>query len=167
VETGTMARLLRHRQTKEAETDRPGLTSTAPHSYSTVKTIACGNAGRFRCTRCYSCAFYQYKVHTRPRVQRAPGIPHALKGARDKCTARAQRVAGSGRHILICRHCKARLVRRSSTSEGGGDEAIILRHSGAMRSIEPGISRFRVWSCGPSRNDGACGSLGLKRPFEN
>src|SRR5258708_17644315 len=22
-----------------------------------------------------------------------------------------------------------------------------------MRSIEPGISRFRVWSCGPSRND--------------
>jgi hypothetical protein len=30
-----------------------------------------------------------------------------------------------------------------------------LRHSGAMRSIEPGISRFRVWSFGPSRNDGA------------
>src|SRR5450759_4809107 len=28
-------------------------------------------------------------------------------------------------------------------------------HSGAMRSIEPGISRFRVWSFGPSRNDGA------------
>src|SRR5258707_10881781 len=23
-----------------------------------------------------------------------------------------------------------------------------------MRSIEPGISRFRVWSFGPSRNDG-------------
>nr|WP_249151114.1 hypothetical protein [Bradyrhizobium sp. JYMT SZCCT0180] len=30
----------------------------------------------------------------------------------------------------------------------------LLRHSGAMQSIEPGISRFRVWSCGPSRNDG-------------
>src|SRR5437879_2623927 len=29
------------------------------------------------------------------------------------------------------------------------------RHSGAMRSIEPGISRFRVWSFGPSRNDRA------------
>ncbi len=29
------------------------------------------------------------------------------------------------------------------------------RHSGAMRSIESGISRFRVWSFGPSRNDGA------------
>src|SRR6185436_18647980 len=27
------------------------------------------------------------------------------------------------------------------------------RHPGAMRSIEPGISRFRVWSFGPSRND--------------
>src|SRR6266852_6760965 len=42
------------------------------------KTIACGNAGRFRCTRCCSCAFYHYQVHTKPRVQRAPGIPHAL-----------------------------------------------------------------------------------------
>src|SRR5438132_14361518 len=30
----------------------------------------------------------------------------------------------------------------------------LLRQSGAMRSIEPGISRFRVWSFGPSRNDG-------------
>src|SRR5229473_3484672 len=59
VETGTMARPLRHRQTKGAETDTPGLTFTAPHSYSTVKTIACGNAGCFRCT-CgfYPCAFY-------------------------------------------------------------------------------------------------------------
>src|SRR5450631_825051 len=40
------------------------------------------------------------------------------------------------------------------------------RHSGAMRSIEPGISRFRVWSCGPSRNDGvwlAMTALQLKR----
>src|ERR1700682_6351131 len=45
VETGTMARLLRHRQTKEAETDRPGLTSTAPHSYSTVKPLRAGMPG--------------------------------------------------------------------------------------------------------------------------
>src|SRR5579871_629169 len=30
---------------------------------------------------------------------------------------------------------------------------IWFRHSGAMRSIEPGISRFRVRSFGPSRND--------------
>ncbi len=40
-----MARLLRHRQTKGAETDTPGLTFTAPHSYSTVKTIARGMPG--------------------------------------------------------------------------------------------------------------------------
>src|SRR5450432_4203827 len=45
VETGTMARLLRHRQSKEAETDRPGLTSTAPHSYSTVKPLRAGMPG--------------------------------------------------------------------------------------------------------------------------
>jgi hypothetical protein len=42
VETGITARPLRHRQTKGAETDTPDLTSTAPHSYSTVKTIAQG-----------------------------------------------------------------------------------------------------------------------------
>src|SRR5882757_9077675 len=29
-------------------------------------------------TRCYSCAFYQYKAHARLRVQRASGVPHAL-----------------------------------------------------------------------------------------
>ena len=28
------------------------------------------------------------------------------------------------------------------------------RHSGAMRSLEPGISRFRVWCFRSSRNDG-------------
>src|ERR1700688_1996481 len=32
------------------------------------------------------------------------------------------------------------------------------RHSGAHRRCEPGISRFRVWSFGPSRNDGEAGS---------
>jgi hypothetical protein len=40
------------------------------------------------------------------------------------------------------------------------------RHSGAMRSIEPGISRFRVWSCGPSRNDGVWLAMTV-RLFEN
>jgi hypothetical protein len=47
----------------------------------TVKTTACGNAGRFRCDRCeYSCAFSITIPHTRLRVHRAPGIPHALYG---------------------------------------------------------------------------------------
>ena len=41
------------------------------------------------------------QLHTRPRVQRAPGIPHALKGARDSCTTRAQRVAGMRTHIVF------------------------------------------------------------------
>jgi hypothetical protein len=36
VETGTTARLFRHRQTKGVETDTPSLTFTAPHSYSTA-----------------------------------------------------------------------------------------------------------------------------------
>jgi hypothetical protein len=41
----------------------------------------------------YSCAFYQYKVHTRPRVQRAPGVPHALFRAEASSTPRAHSVA--------------------------------------------------------------------------
>jgi hypothetical protein len=40
VETGTTARPFRHRQTKGAETDTPGLTFTAPHSYSTAVKAA-------------------------------------------------------------------------------------------------------------------------------
>jgi hypothetical protein len=43
----------------------------------------------------YSCAFYQSKVHTRLRVQRASGIPHALcfSWAKNPCTTRAHRAA--------------------------------------------------------------------------
>src|SRR3984893_4288911 len=82
----------RWRQVRGVASAQPGLDKTYPlttvakepghrgeHDISR-KTIACGNAGRFRCTRCYSCAFYHYQVHTRPRVQRAPGVPHALFG---------------------------------------------------------------------------------------
>ena len=37
METRTMARSLRHRQTKGAETDTPDLTFSAPHPYSTIR----------------------------------------------------------------------------------------------------------------------------------
>src|ERR1700730_10715111 len=97
----------RWRQVRGVASAQPGLDKTYPlttvakepghrgeHDISR-KTIACGNAGRFRCTRCYSCAFYHYQVHTRPRVQRAPGIPHALYRAEDKCKPRAHRAARS------------------------------------------------------------------------
>ena len=42
------------------------------------------------------------QVHTRPRVQRAPGIPHALQGAKDSSTTRAQRAAGSRSRVWNC-----------------------------------------------------------------
>ena len=46
-----------------------------------------------------------YTLHTRLRVQRAPGIPHALNRAKDKCTTRALHVA---RFIRMSgdRHCE-------------------------------------------------------------
>ena len=42
--------------------------------------LACpGNVGCFPVARCeYSCAYYYQYAHTRLRVHRAPGIPHAL-----------------------------------------------------------------------------------------
>src|SRR5216684_1592207 len=106
----------------------------------TVKTIACGNAGRFRCARCCSCAFYQYKVHTRPRVQRAPGIPHALHGGRE-INAQLGRIAPRDRDVMF------------------GADTVIPGRCGASNP-ESRDSPMRncaseVWSCGPSRNDGA------------
>src|SRR5450755_2425295 len=79
-------------------------------------------------------------------AQQAPGIPHALHRAKDKCTTRAHRAARSRSNVWNwSRH----------------------RHSGAMRSIEPGISRFRVWSCGPSRNDGVWIATSLRAKRSN
>src|SRR6266851_398029 len=135
-----MARPLRHRQTKGAETDTPGLTFTAPHSYSTVKTIACGNAGRSgvlvvtrvrstntKCTRGRGCSGH-------------PAFPTPSKGARAKRTTRAHRAARAESY-----------VERS--------EATRLRHSGMVRRTRcaiahRGISRFRVRCFASPRNDG-------------
>src|ERR1700682_1885969 len=83
---------------------------TGESAKETVKTIACGNAGRLRCTRCYSCAFYHYQVHTRPRVQRAPGIPHALFGREISCIARAHRAARA-------KTCHESVIARSEADE--------------------------------------------------
>ena len=44
-------------------------------------------------------------LHARLRVQRAPGIPHALCWADHSCTTRAQCVAGMRRYVC-CRHCE-------------------------------------------------------------
>src|SRR6266436_7472335 len=46
------------------------------------KTIACGNAGRFRCTRCYSCAFYHYKCTRGRGCQGHPSFPTPSLGGR-------------------------------------------------------------------------------------
>src|SRR5256885_15849170 len=50
--------------------------------------------------------------------------------------------------------------------DSGLAEPVNGRHSGAMRSIEPGISRFRVWSFGPSRNDVVGESLAKQIDWE-
>src|ERR1700716_136200 len=61
------------------------------------KTIACGNAGCSGGPVVATLVCHHHTLRTRLRVQRAPGIPHALCWAKDSCTARAHRAAGSRR----------------------------------------------------------------------
>ena len=57
----------------------------------TVKTIACGNAGRFRCTRCYSCAFYYTKCTRGCGCSGHPAFPTPSLGERFSNTSGASR----------------------------------------------------------------------------
>src|SRR5438093_5920427 len=87
------------------------------------KTIARGVPGDFRCDRGDYARVLCFISHARLRVHWAPGIPCAL------CFLWAddflQNSDASRREIAESRrHCEERLVRRSSTSEGGSDEAI-------------------------------------------
>src|SRR5216683_7424237 len=79
----------------------------------------------------YSCAFYQYQVHTRPRVQRASGIPHALWAEGNSNTSGAPRrenevvcetIATSLRGALATKIplflCAARWIASRSLSSG-------------------------------------------------
>ncbi len=71
----------------------------------TVKTIACGNAGRFRCTRCCSCAFYHYKCTRGCGCSGHPAFPTPSLGREFR--ARLGRIAPRDREVAfgIPRHC--------------------------------------------------------------
>jgi hypothetical protein len=56
---------------------------TEESTKETVKTIACGNAGRFRCTRCCSCAFYHSKCTRDRGCSGHPAFPTPSLGAKD------------------------------------------------------------------------------------
>ena len=91
-----------------------------------------------------------------PTITRIPAPPACSRpsstrpsGAPGSCSRPAARKAATRRNTSHNRHCEERMRRR-------------LRHSGAMRSIEPGSSRFRVragarpgMTAGVDRNDGS------------
>ena len=79
-----------------------------------------------------------------PRRRRVQGSVRSRR--RDHAGARRRRTDDGG---VPAGEYAARGLRDSRAGEAGGVRG--RRHSGAMRSIEPGISRFRVWSFGPSR----------------
>src|ERR1700680_1897604 len=96
------------------------------------KTIACGNAGRFRCTRCYSCAFYHYKVHTRPRVQRASGVPHALFWAEEMHTSGASRREIANEYLRLDTALVPRMLRSAISAFTRVFDALCLRRDGLL-----------------------------------
>jgi hypothetical protein len=85
----------------------------------------------------YSCAFYQYQVHTRPRVQRASGIPHALFGR--KIQQRLARIAPRGRERVFRRHCDHRAPQPSSPAKAG-DPVFRGVNDGVEKSQRTGYS---------------------------
>src|SRR5712672_1328958 len=113
------------------------------------KTIARGMPGDFRCDRGDYTRVLS-TLHTRLRAHRAPGIPCALYFIGRTFLQNLGRLAPRDRGVVFelgQRHCEERLVRCSSTSEGGSDEAI---HSSfvapwiASRSLSSGAH-----SCDP------------------
>jgi hypothetical protein len=65
--------------------------------------------------------FLPLQVHTRPRVPRASGVPHALclKEGQGSCTTRAHRAAGSRAHVF--RSLKIESDVRNGASAAGQD----------------------------------------------
>src|SRR5229473_2646659 len=110
------------------------------------KTIACGNAGRFRCTRCYSCAFYHYKCTRGRGCNGRPAFPTPSRGR--EIHQRLGRVARRGRGRVFGEYeCAVIFVKRSDDSpqapsfrdapSGAGPES---RDSGFDASHRPGMT---------------------------
>src|SRR6266403_5911615 len=133
------------RTVKSCGSDAPGLASSLREdAQATVttkpghrgerevsrKTIAQGRPGLFRCT-CGDYARVSISLHTRLRVQWAPGFPCALCSQRGKrtCKTRAKSRRGIAESCPVAWYDgywrKERVVYRGPTSEGACDKASI------------------------------------------
>src|SRR5712672_793107 len=80
----------------------------------------------------YSCAFYHYQVHARPRVQRASGVPHALFGR--KIYQSLGRMARRGHEAVFSRHCEPTGRANARPMTGSAKQSILsLRRDGLLR----------------------------------
>ena len=86
------------------------------------------------------------QVHTRPRVQRAPGIPHALQGGErfinGSGASRREREGVCGLDVIASAATQTPSFRDAPS--GADPES----RDSPMRNCAS-----EVWSCGPSRND--------------
>ena len=76
------------------------------------KTIAQGKAGMLRLYLYARARLYTHLLHTRPRVQQAPGVPCALSWAKRYSTARAFAPRQCGRIPSLLFEMRTRLSRR-------------------------------------------------------
>src|SRR5882672_4656378 len=87
---------------------------TGESAKETVKTIACGDAGWFRCTRCYSCAFYHYKCTRGRGCNGHPAFPTPSRGG--KFLARPGRFASRGREGVFAVIARSEATKQSILS---------------------------------------------------
>src|SRR6476620_7125021 len=94
------------------------------------KAIAQGMSDALRCPVC-SCAHFLLQMHTRPRVQRAPGIPCAL------CFREGRGISGKPRAQCTARmrNCIRRHCERSDLSAEALAKAEAI-HVAAYRSMD-------------------------------
>src|SRR6266404_9516863 len=109
------------------------------------KTIARGMPGDPGVTVVTMLVCFVLISHARLRVHQAPGIPCALCFLRANGFAKLGRIAPRGRGSMLVVIARSDLSAVAQRAKAEATKQSSLRHSGAMRSIEPGISRFRVW----------------------
>jgi hypothetical protein len=143
-----------HQPGDEASASRRGRWQTSPvteeSAEETVKTIARGMPVNRRDRGDFACVLF----HFAHKAAGAPGARHSLRPLIERAARLRQNSRGARRDRGGVSTDGA--VRMLATGRGCQfcDDVRFVRHSGAVRSTEPGISRFRVWSSGPSRNDG-------------
>jgi len=96
--------------------------------------------------------FYHYQVHTRPRVQRASGVPHALFGR--KIHQRLGRIARRGRERASANRTPSFRGEAKHRTRNLEIPRCAIAHLRSGPADHPGMTESGLIRC--ARNDGLC-----------